>query len=126
MCGLRILPVVFALGACPFIAAGQLSPGEEAVVDRVVAQEQSEVQLIRQYSPLVETYIQYFRLDKRSEAVPDGDKYFLGRAELAKGVVLEELENGTGLKSKLSENWREFVSLAFVPGGFLQMIYVDT
>jgi Peptidase family M48 len=125
MCDLKILPMVLALSAFPIIATGQQSPGGEDVVDRVVAQEQSEIEFIRQYSPLVETYIQYLRLNKQLEPVPDGDKYFLGRAELAKGVVLEALKNGTGLKSKLSENWREFVSTAFVPGGFLQMIYLD-
>jgi hypothetical protein len=126
MCSLKILPMVLALSVIPRIATGQQSPGGEDVVDRVVAQEQSEVEFIRQYSPLVETYIQYLHLNKHLDPVPDGDKYFLGRAELRKGVVLEAMKSGTGLKSQLSENWREFVSTAFVPGGFLQMIYVDT
>lgn len=126
MCSLKILPMVLALCVLPLIATCQQSPGGEDVLDRVVAQEQSEVEFIRQYSPLVETYIQYLHLNKQLDPVPDGDKYFLGRAELAKGVVLEAMKSGTGLKSQLSENWREFVSTAFVPGGFLQMIYVDT
>src|SRR5580704_5647004 len=98
----------------------------DAIVDKVVAQEQLEVQQLRNYSPLVETYIQYFRLDKQSGAVPDGDKYFLGRAKLAKGVELEPLAYDPGLKRKLSEDWREFLNIGFVPGGFLQMIYLDS
>jgi peptidase M48-like protein len=126
MCRLKILPAALALSALPLVATGQQPAAGGEVVDRVVAQEQSEIQLLRQYSPFVETYIQYLRLDKQLGAVPDGDKYYLGRAKLAKGVELEALEYDTGLKSKLSEVWREFVSTGFVPGGFLQMIYLDT
>jgi Peptidase family M48 len=96
------------------------------IVDKVVAQEQLEIQQLREYSPLVETYIQYFRPDKDLGAVPDGDKYFLGRANLKKGVELQSLaHHHSGLKRTLSEDWREFLNTGFVPGGFLQMIYVD-
>ncbi|HEY2120994.1 MAG TPA: M48 family metalloprotease [Candidatus Acidoferrum sp.] len=126
MSGLKILGVALALSALPLVATGQQPGTPSEIADKVVAQEQSEVKLLRQYSPLVETYIQYFRLDKQLMTVPDGDKYFLGRAKLAKGVELEPLEYESGLKRKLSEDWREFANTGFVPGGFLQMIYVDT
>jgi Peptidase family M48 len=95
------------------------------VVDRIVAQERAEMQLLRQYSPLVETYIQYLQRDKETEAVPNGDKYFLGRADLARGVELEPLEREAGLKHRLLGGLRDFFSTEFVPRGFLQMIYVD-
>ena len=128
MFGLKIVPVALALSALPQVAAGQ-QPGNPTetvdIVDKVVAQEQSEIQLLRQYSPLVETYVQYLRLDKELGPVPNGDKYFLGRAKLAKAVELEPLAHDAGLKRKLSEGWREFSSTSFVPGGFLQMIYLD-
>jgi hypothetical protein len=126
MSSLKILGVALALSVLPLAATGQQPDTPSEIADRVVAQEQSEVKLLRQYSPLVETYIQYFRLDKQLMTVPDGDKYFLGRAKLAKGVELEPLEYESGLKRKLSEDWREFINTGFVPGGFLQMIYVDT
>lgn len=108
------------------MAIAQLPPTSNDVVDKVVAQEQFEVQLLRQYSPLVETYIQYLRPDKQFGAAPNGDKYFLGRASLSSGVDLEPLEHDTALKRKLSEDWREFLSIGFSPGGFLQMVFVDT
>ena len=44
--------------------------------------------------------------------MPDGDKYLLGRAKLAKGVDLEPLDRDPGLKRKLSEDWREFLPRA--------------
>jgi hypothetical protein len=126
MSSLKNLCVALALCALPFLASGQQPGTPSEIVDRVVAQEQSEIKFLRQYSPLVETYIQYLRLDKQLGTVLDGDKYFLGRAKLAKGVELEPLEYESGLKRKLLEDWREFVTTSFVPGGFLQMIYVDT
>jgi peptidase M48-like protein len=125
MFSLKILPVALALSAAPLITTGQQLATPNEIVDKLVAQEQVEMQLLRQYSPLVETYIQYLRLDKQMGAVPNGDKYFLGRAKLVNGVGLEPLEHGAGLKRRLSEGWREFWSTTFVPGGFLQMIYLD-
>src|SRR5499425_2828726 len=122
----KALPAALALCAFPLVTTCRQADNQSEIVDKVVAQEQLEIQLLREYSPLVETYIQYVRLDKELGAVPDGDKYFLGRAKLAKGVELEPLEYDPGIKRKLSEDWREFLNIGFVPGGFLQMIYVDT
>jgi len=132
MRSLRILPVVLALIAMPQAATAQqltnqlpLNPSE--VVDRIVAQEHVEVELLRQYSPLVETYIQYLRPGKQMEAAPDGDKYFLGRAELAKGVEFEPLNNAdhTGLRHRMFGGWGNFFNTEFLPRGFLQMIFLD-
>jgi Peptidase family M48 len=126
MCSLKILPVILMLGAMPIAAtAQQPTMAVSEVVDKIVRQEQAEVELLRQYSPLVETYIQNVRADKQSGVVPDGDKYFLGRAELAKGVELEPLDRDAGVKRKLLSGWTSFFSTEFVPRGFLQMIYLD-
>lgn len=103
-------------------------PTVAQAVDKIVAQEQAEVQTFRQYSPLVETYIQLVRPDKELGAVPDGDRYFLGRAELAKGVDLEPLiANGSGSSpnQRLLASLSGFFSAEFLPRGFLQMIYLD-
>src|SRR5207248_2161813 len=81
--------------------------------------------LVQQYSPLVETYIQYIRPDKMTGAVPDGDKYFLGRAELSRGVDLMPLDKEAGLKRKVLGSWSEFFSSEFLPRGFLQMMFLD-
>src|SRR5438876_2105857 len=101
MRSLKILPAALALSAMPLGATAQQLEGTNQVVDRIVAQERAEVQLLRQYAPLVETYIQYLLPDKEKEAVPNGDRYFLGRAELARGLELEPLEREAGLKRKL-------------------------
>src|SRR6202158_6620218 len=122
---LNILPVALALGALPLAAAAQQPATLSLVVDKIVAQEQAEMQFLRQYSPLVETYIQTLRPDGHLGAVPDSDKYFLGRADLTKGVELEPLVRGTGTKHKIFGGLGNFFSMEFLPSGFLQMIYLD-
>lgn len=97
----------------------------EEVIEKIMAQEQAEVGLVRQYSPLVETYIQYLRPDKQLGAAPAGDNYYLGRAGLFKGVGLEPLDRDQGIKHKLLGSWGEFFNSEFLPRGFLQMIYLD-
>jgi hypothetical protein len=123
---LKILPVALALVAVPFSAAAQQPMNLTQIVDKIVSQEQAEVQLLRQYSPIAETYIQKFRPDKDLGAVPDGDNYFLGRAELAKGVELEPLTSVNGIKHKMLATLGNPFSTEVLPSGFLQMIYVDT
>jgi hypothetical protein len=119
------LLAALALSAMPRATPAQQPATLSEVVDKIVMQEHVEVQFLRQYSPLVETYIQFLRPDKQQGTMPDGDKYFLGRAELAKGVELEPLQREAGLKHKLFGSWRELFSTEFVPRGFLQMIYLD-
>ena len=125
MCSLKILPLALMLSAMPLAAIAQQPTSPNEVVDKIVAQEQAEVQLLRQYTPLVETYIQYLRADNEAGAVPHGDKYFLGRAALAKGVDLEPLNRNIGFNHELFAGLREFFTAEFAPRGFLQMIYVD-
>lgn len=126
MRALKILPMALALGALPLTAGPQQQPRLTEVVDKIVAQEQAEVQSLRQYSPIVETYIQILRPNKDLGAVPNGDKYFLGRAELAKGVEIEPLIRGTRTKHNMFGDLGSLGSMEFLPRGFLQMIYLDT
>ena len=125
MYSLKILPAVLALSAMSLAATAQQLTGPNDVVDKIAAQERAEVELLRQYAPMVETYIQYLRADHQVGAVPHGDKYFLGRAELAKGVELESLERPIEVNHRLLVGLGEFFTAEFVPRGFLQMIYVD-
>src|SRR6266853_6799137 len=137
----KILPtMILAFGAMPLAITAQeqaAAPPERAtvaqVVDKIVAQERAEMNAIRKYSPLVETYIQTVRPDKELGAVPNGDRYFLGRAELDKGVQLEPLVRGDGgngssvgaVKQKFLASLGNMFSGEFLPRGFLQMIYLD-
>src|SRR5712664_737955 len=100
----------------------------EDVIDHVITNENRAVQQIRQYSPLVETYIQNLKPDKDLGYTPAGDKYFLGRADFSKGVSLISLTDTNTKGKKLFGSIGNFFSFAlqFVPDGFLQMIFLDT
>jgi len=123
--GFSRVALALLLCAIPLAAAAQQQTTLAQVVDKIVAQEQAEVQSLRQYSPIVETYIQMLRPTKGRGAVPNGDKYFLGRADLAKGVELEPLISGTRTKHNLFAGLGNIFSMEFLPRGFLQMIYLD-
>lgn len=109
-------------------AAAQQARTMSDVIDRVITNENRSVQQIRQYSPLVETYIQNQRPDKDLGTVPAGDKYFLGRADFSKGVALVSLTDTNTKGRKIFGAIGNFFSFSaeFVPGGFLQMIFIDT
>ena len=127
--------LVLALSACASLAAvaSPVPPADQPrtvdqVIDRFVANEQRLYGQMRNYSPLVETYIQNLKPDKDLGTVPAGDKYFLGRANFTKGVALVPL-NDTGSKGrKVVGSIGNFFSFAmqFLPDGFLQMIFIDT
>ena len=121
LCGLGML-------AAALPAAAQQARTMSDVIDRVITNENRAIQQIRQYSPLVETYIQNQRPDKDLGTVPAGDKYFLGRADFSKGVALVSLTDTNSKGKKLFGAIGNFFSFSaeFVPGGFLQMIFIDT
>jgi hypothetical protein len=123
---IRVLFVVFILGAVtPQVGAQQPATTLNEVINRIFAREQSEMKMLRDYSPLVETYIQNLKPDE-SGLVPNGDIYFLGRAQLKNGVEVVPFtaEDSGGIKKVMNKLFS--MSVEFLPRGFLQMIYVDS
>src|SRR5437899_4781156 len=100
----------------------------EELIDRVITNENRGNQQIRQYSPLVETYIQNLKPDKDLGYAPAGDKYFLGRADFSKGVSLVSLTDTNSKGKKIFGSLGNFFwfALQFVPAGWRQMIFLDT
>jgi hypothetical protein len=100
----------------------------DQALDRIISNEQHMYGQMRNYQPLVETYIQNLRPDKDLGEVPAGDKYFLGRANFQKGVNLVPLTDTAGKGKKMVGSIGNFFSFAmqFLPDGFLQMIFIDT
>src|SRR6202166_2131717 len=129
---IKTVLVVLALSALPLHAADSPTNALDQVVDRIISTEQTEMTSLKPFTPLVETYIQNLRGDTNLGAVPAGDKYFLGRAVLAKGVDLDPLTDGGeargGVKKKMFGGLGNMFSLSmeYLPQGFLQMIYLDT
>jgi hypothetical protein len=91
----------------------------DAAIDRVIAQEQVEVGIVRGYAPIVQTYLQEVRLDKDSGTIPRRDALFLGQADLSKTTDARSMLPYDG------EPMKGFMSGRYNPNSFLQMIYVD-
>src|ERR1700722_16658170 len=128
---IKTVLVVLALGALPLHAVDTPDNALNQIVDRICTTEQAEMNSLKPFTPLVETYIQNLRGDNALGNVPAGDKYFLGRAVLAKGITLETLTDGSdsgSSKKKMFSGLGNMLSLdmEFLPQGFLQMIYLDT
>ncbi len=101
----------------------------DQAIDRIIAREHEEIATIRRFNPIIETYIQDMKPDKEMGAVPVRDHYFLGQADLSKGVVDNSMLNGK--KGKLQAfnpiaHLSDMFSSSYIPDGFLQMIYIDT
>src|SRR6266852_4870092 len=127
--------LVLALGVCAATSSAKAATPAadqprtvEQVVDRVISNEQQLYGKMRNYSPLVETYIQNLKPDKDLGQVPAGDKYFLGRANFSKTVSLVSLTDTSSKGKKIFGSIGNFFSFAmqFLPDGFLQMIFIDT
>src|ERR1700734_2577241 len=109
-------------------SASPVGTGGQAI-DRIIAREHDEGGTIRRYNPVIETYIQDMKTDKEMGAIPVRDHYFLGQADLSKGIVDHNML-GTR-KGKFDafnpvSHMSGLFSSSYVPEGFLQMIYVDT
>ena len=113
-------------------------PQFDSVVDKISSQELLFVKNLRDYSPMVETYIQNMRPDKDLGPVPISDVYFLGQVRLQTG-----LENVNFLPQEKGQQpnpfQKIFSSMKLTPGkkgdtttqggymsdGFAQMILMD-
>jgi hypothetical protein len=121
-------------GLLALLALGVILPRAEAqqpgvtldqVIDQIVSQEQAEMKMLRNYSPLVETYLQNLRPDKELGLVPNGDVYFLGRAQLKDRVALVPFtDDDSGEIQKVMSKLFS-MSTDFLSQGFLQMIQID-
>lgn len=101
----------------------------DQAIDHIIAREREEVATIRRFSPIIETYIQEMKSDKEMGAIPVKDHYFLGQADLSKGIVDHTML--TGRKGKFDAvnplvHMSGMFTSSYVPEGFLQMIYIDT
>src|ERR1700733_9492347 len=97
-------------------------------IDRMIAREHDENATVRRYNPIIETYIQDMKPDPEMGSIPVKDHYFLGQANLSKGVVdTSMLDKKKGKMSELNplSHVADYFTSQYIPEGFLQMIYLD-
>jgi hypothetical protein len=115
----------FAQTSAPGDSAGAQNLNQ--IVDSATRREAETVQTLKNYTPLVETYLQLLELDKELGAVPAGDKYFLGKVALKNRIQATSLlpEPPTSLASRAMDVLTRYFSVRYVANGFAQMILVD-
>ncbi|MGA7064199.1 MAG: hypothetical protein WBY69_23550 [Candidatus Acidiferrales bacterium] len=108
--------------SAPRSSGAQVTTVDQAI-DRVVARERDEIATISRFTPVMEVYIQDMKPSTGTDtgAVPAGDHYFLGSANLAGRAIGQRFlssdkEHEVPLIGK-SESHRE--------DNFVQMAYVD-
>lgn len=96
----------------------------QQVIDRVIAHQHFFVAAMRGFRPLVETYIQTFRL-RRGTMAPAGDRYFLGRLDLNAPTKDRSLLGQASLQKSTLSRLPALYRLQFLPLGFAQMALLD-
>ena len=85
-------------------------------VDSAIVQENRLANLMRNFKPVVETYIQEEKRDSTVQTSPKDDAYFLTRLDISGGFASREFEG----ESKSPRN-----AEAFAAGGFAQAVFPD-
>ena len=102
-------------------AAGNRPSDPNQAIDRIIANERALSDTIRNYSPMVETYLQRMQPDSSLGFVPSEDHYFLGRVQFQQSR--EEFFLDKRLVERMAGSFSKFYSMS--PVGFSSMIFVD-
>lgn len=125
-----------ANGQSPAADAPASAPGPEApassavtlndVLDRVVQREHLFMAQMRHMHPMVETYLQDLKNDSAGNAIPENDKYFLGRLDMTDGPEDVSFVGQPGFGHRMLAKMTGVYSLHFLPMGFAQMVVLDS
>src|ERR1700683_3477881 len=123
----------FAVLAYPLVAKQKHKQKQKTsqidnLVDRIVAREKDEVETIRRFHPMVETYIQDTLPNKELGSVPVRDAYYLGVADFSSAVAEHSLLDPTGRLARLSKivSSLNLGAESYSPTGFLWMVFIGT
>jgi hypothetical protein len=118
-------------------------PKFDMVVDKISVQEGLFVKNLKEYTPMVETYIQNMRSDQDLGRVPISDEYFLGQVRLEQGVqdvnyvpaqknaeeqsTLHKIfASMKGVKKAVPSRSNKTIVGGYMSDGFAQMMLIDT
>jgi len=141
-CTAGLAVALLIASATPAVAAGQkrskddlparkLTANQSQLLDKAIAREGEVIKVIRERTPLVETYIQNMRPDPALLQVPVSDQHFLGRVDFRKvlsGESYDKAEQKKGFfKGSLAyiTHLNKQLHLEFNETGFVQMLLID-
>lgn len=97
----------------------------DQLADRIAEREKQEIEIIRRYNPIIETYIQEMKPNPELGSVPMTDHYYLGVADFSKRVLDHSLLDQDKRFGKIQKSLHDFWIASFDPNGFLQMVFID-
>jgi hypothetical protein len=102
----------------------------ESFIDSAIRQERHMTDLLRNFRPIVETYLQEERPDSRTGTSPKSDEYFLSRADLSGAApTTQDFVDPERLKlawkEKLHKNPRPFTAVSFAQPLFPDLGHFD-
>ena len=124
----RLIVLIATVVAVTSAFAQETTPAAsfDQVIDRVMEREALFVNNLRNYNPMVETYIQNLKPDKELGAVPASDRYFLGRMSYQGKIDQRSFtEDRAGFFSRGFKKVSGFMHVDYLPMGFAQMVLVD-
>jgi hypothetical protein len=120
-----------------FQPARQLTPEQNALVQRAIAQEKVLIKNIQQRTPLVETYIQDTKPDVKLYEIPIADHYMLSRVDFGKTFFdkvytpkSEQSRHGffkgsMGAITDLTKALHLDTQFTYSDTGFMEMMFLD-
>jgi hypothetical protein len=98
----------------------------DQVVDHAVVREHALMDMLKNRTPLVETYLQNLKPDPQLGAVPSQDHYFLGRLDLAESIDRRDyLTKDESFQKNLMGGVSKLFKFEYKPMGFSWMIFAD-
>src|SRR6202162_3210028 len=115
-----LVMVVILLASTPLFAGAPKSNPDQAI-HRIIANERALSITMRNYSPMVETYLQRMQPDTALGYVPSEDRYFLGRVQFQQAK--EEFYLDKRLVERMAGSYLKLYMTSSV--GFSTVIFVD-
>jgi hypothetical protein len=98
----------------------------DQVVDRFIQREHALMDMLKDRTPLVETYLQNLKADPQLGPIPKEDRYFLGRMDMADIVDRRDyLTKEEGFQNKLLGGFTKLFKFEYQPMGFSWMVFAD-
>ncbi len=112
---------------------------QNALIDKAIGREKVVVKVIKERTPLVETYVQKMRPDSVLLQAPESDQHFLARVSFGKIIGDEEYNKNLGYAKEkkpgkfgfihninLFSGVSDSLRLTFHESGFVQMLLMDS
>ena len=101
------------------------SVGFDDFVDSAIRQERRMTDLLRNFKPVVETYIQEEKPDSKLGTSPKGDDYFLSRLDLNGDAATAQAFSDEQHTREKGDKKAPRKTPAFAAGGFAQALFPD-